>query len=566
MTTTLTRPVRHARAVPPRVEPVTGGRHRRRRRSGRAGVITALAGVLVFVALVVPRELGQLTPLAFVRIPVEALIGLTVLIILPSRTGKILAACGGLLLGVLTVVRMLDMGFRETLVRPFDPVLDWVLLDDAWSFLADSVGPGGATSAAVVAVAIVIALLVLMTRAVLRLTRVAVRHRMVTARAVAVLSVAWLVCAALGAQLVAPVPVASRGAAALLYQKAVAVPATIKDEDTFTTLAAVDAFRDTPPDRLLAGLRGKDVVLTFVESYGRTAVEDPRYAREVDAALNKGTGTLAAAGFSARSGWLTSPVAGGGSWLAHATFSSGLWIDNQQRDRSLTTSDRLTLTSAFQRADWRTVAVMPGNTTAWPEAQFYGFDHVDDARTMGYRGLNFSWSPMPDQYALARFQKTEYGRRDRGPLMSEVVLTSSHVPWTPVPKLRAWKDVRDGTENDAAVRATDGPDVVWQDPERVRDGYRDSIVYSVNSLISWVQTYGDDNLVLVFLGDHQPSPVITGQGASRDVPITVVARDPKVLDRIDGWGWTDGLKPAPQAPVWKMDAFRDRFFTAFGDR
>jgi hypothetical protein len=37
-----------------------------------------------------------------------------------------------------------------------------------------------------------------------------------------------------------------------------------------------------------------------------------------------------------------------------------------------------------------------------------------------------------------------------------------------------------------------------------------------------------------------------------------------VLDRVAGWGWTDGLRPAADAPVWRMDAFRDRFLTAFG--
>ena len=79
-----------------------------------------------------------------------------------------------------------------------------------------------------------------------------------------------------------------------------------------------------------------------------------------------------------------------------------------------------------------------------------------------------------------------------------------------------------------------------------------------------MQTYGDDNLVLVFLGDHQPAAVVTGENASRDVPISIVARDRAVLDRISGWGWQDGLKPGPQAPVWRMDAFRDRFLTAFG--
>ena len=79
-----------------------------------------------------------------------------------------------------------------------------------------------------------------------------------------------------------------------------------------------------------------------------------------------------------------------------------------------------------------------------------------------------------------------------------------------------------------------------------------------------METYGDDNLVLILLGDHQPSPIVTGQGASRDVPISIVARDRAVFQRIAPWGWHEGLKPDPQAPVWRMDAFRDRFLSAFG--
>jgi hypothetical protein len=106
--------------------------------------------------------------------------------------------------------------------------------------------------------------------------------------------------------------------------------------------------------------------------------------------------------------------------------------------------------------------------------------------------------------------------------------------------------------------------ILTRDPTRVRTDYRTSIEYSLDSLISYVETYGGDNLVLVFLGDHQPAPIVVGDGASRDVPITIVAHDRAVLDRVSGWGWQNGLKPGPQAPVWRMDAFRDRFLTTFG--
>ena len=105
---------------------------------------------------------------------------------------------------------------------------------------------------------------------------------------------------------------------------------------------------------------------------------------------------------------------------------------------------------------------------------------------------------------------------------------------------------------------------MWQSGDRVRAAYGQSIRYTLRTLISFVRTYRDPNLVLVVLGDHQPATVVTGEGASHDVPVTVIAHDPAVLARIAPWHWQPGLLPGADAPVWRMDAFRDRFLTAFG--
>jgi hypothetical protein len=43
----------------------------------------------------------------------------------------------------------------------------------------------------------------------------------------------------------------------------------------------------------------------------------------------------------------------------------------------------------------------------------------------------------------------------------------------------------------------------------------------------------------------------------------VISRDPAVMDRISSWGWQDGLRPDPKAPVLPMDQFRDLFLGAF---
>ena len=106
--------------------------------------------------------------------------------------------------------------------------------------------------------------------------------------------------------------------------------------------------------------------------------------------------------------------------------------------------------------------------------------------------------------------------------------------------------------------------VVWRSPASVRAAYGQSIEYSLSSLVSFVQHYGNDNTVLVLLGDHQPANIVSGQDADHDVPITVVARDRVRARRSSPAG--DGRTGCTRHPTHRsarMDTFRDRFLTAF---
>jgi hypothetical protein len=407
------------------------------------------------------------------------------------------------------------------------------------------------------------AIVALMTLSVLRLTRLVVRRRTAAARVGTVLAAIWVICALLGAQFVPDVPVASGSAAALAYDHVLQARTSVQDQQAFAPDAVADAFRDTPDDKLLTALRGKDVIVAYVESYGRDAVEAPDFAAQVGAVLDDGNRRLSAAGFSSRSAFLTSSTFGGISWLAHSTFQSGLWIDNQPRYEKLLASHRATLSSAFRRAGWQTVGVMPGVETDWQEGGFYGYDRFYDAPKLAYRGPTFGFGYMPDQYTLSTFQRFERAAPGHAPVMAEIPLVSSHLAWAHIPQLVDWGKVGDGSVFAPMVNDGQETNIVRSNTVETRTDYRRSIEYSLNSLISYVETYGNDNLVLVFLGDHQ-APIITDPGASRDVPVTIVAHDRAVKDRIADWGWQDGLKPGPQAPVWRMDAFRDRFLTAFG--
>ncbi|MFI7413350.1 sulfatase [Streptomyces sp. NPDC049627] len=523
-----------------------------------------LAGALVLAALLVPNRLDWITVQQFLRLPVEAIFLAAVLLALPSKARRITAVVLGAFLGLSILLKCLDMGFRQTLARPFDLVFDWVLLNDAADFLKDSLGRSGEVLALGGVIVLAVAVLVVSALAVVRLADVLARHRPMAVRTTLVLGIVWVICFTLGLQF-GGTTLATKSYAQYLANRVQYVRDGLGDAEDFKKQLPVDAFADTPPDQLLTGLRGKDVMFTFIESYGRVAIDDPAMAPEVDATLKEGDARLKSAGFAARSGWLRSPVTGAGSWLAHSTFLSGLWVKNQQRYRTLTTSDRATLTSYFQKSGaWRTVGIVPGVRKSWPEGKYFGLDHIYDSTHLGYQGPYFSWSPVPDQFSLESFQKLEHGRKNRDPLMAQIILASSHNPWSPIPRTIDWNDLGDGSVFHKIKKEGTDPTEVWKSSERVRTEYRKAIQYSLDSLTQWVERYGDDNTVLVFLGDHQPVPTVTAGSTSRDVPVTIVARDKKVLDRIADWGWTDGLKPAENAPTWGMDRFRDRFMTAYG--
>jgi hypothetical protein len=127
-----------------------------------------------------------------------------------------------------------------------------------------------------------------------------------------------------------------------------------------------------------------------------------------------------------------------------------------------------------------------------------------------------------------------------------------------------WDSVGDGSIYDPQPAEGLAPSVVWQDPHHVQQLYGESIQYSLQSLFSFVSHADDPNLVLLVLGDHQPAAEVSGAHAGHDVPVSIIAKDPTVLDRVSSWRWEAGMLPSPSAPVWRMDAFRDRFLAAFG--
>ena len=193
----------------------------RRTRTLAGWVLTLLAAVFVYIALVVPDTIakpknGTYFEAAFVRLPLELIVGAAVLLALAPRWRRWAATLFGLGLGVVVILKIANIGFRIVLGRAFNPVLDWPLFQDGYNAVSETDGRTKAIAAAIGAAVAAVIALVVCTLAVLRLTKLTARYPGPARRTLVGLSAAWIALAISGITWFPYAPVASDTAAGLL--------------------------------------------------------------------------------------------------------------------------------------------------------------------------------------------------------------------------------------------------------------------------------------------------------------------------------------------------------------
>lgn len=534
--------------------------------SGRRAVLSVVMfAVIGFTACMMPDNPGAFHPAAFLRIPLEVPLLALALLLLPRRMAALVALLATAVVFCLLFLKLADVGVLSAFQRRFNPYLDLKMLFDGWNLLSGAIGKLGAALAIGLAAGALTALIGAFWWACIRMTRLGRQARRAAVAGFAIILAVGLGLLAGGSR-VGLKDVAELRVAPYLGERLSLVARSVADIRRFEDELTADKGY-AGGDGLFARIRGRDVILVFIESYGRSAIEDPRYGALIKPRLDSVDRQLQAAGFSAASGWTRSPTVGGLSWLAHGTLLSGLWVDSQARYDLLMKSERASLNRLFRDAGWRTVAVMPAITMDWPEAAYYGYDQILASKDLGYRGKPFNWVTMPDQYTLSAFDRlARQPARDAGePVMAEIALISSHAPWTPVPKLIDWQAVGDGTVFNDQAESGDSPQVVWSDHDRVRRQYVETIDYTLETLGDYIARFGGD-AVFVVLGDHQPAALVTGPDASRAVPFHVVSRDVSLIEAFRSDGFTMGMTPDGQGPEPSMDSMRDRLLRHFSAR
>jgi hypothetical protein len=310
----------------------------------------------------------------------------------------------------------------------------------------------------------------------------------------------------------------------------------------------------------LQHVKGSDVLLVFVESYGIVS-----YEREIASGLAAAREQLAreidATQRSVVSAFVESPTFGGSSWLAHLSLLSGIEVRDPDTNALLMTQRRDTLVHAFGRRGFRTIALMPGLRQPWREGAFYGFDVIYGADQLAYAGPEFGWFAIPDQYSLARVDALERSHPAGSRFMFFPTI-STHFPFSPTPPYQVnWARM-------LSPKPYDGPDIVrayaaQPDWTNFRPGYVDALTYDFTVLAGYLKQWPERALTMIVIGDHQPPAAVSGQGAPWYVPMHVITKEPTILDRLTGRGFVDGLTPT-QTPVARMHELTPILLEAFG--
>lgn len=522
----------------------------------RAALFSLLAIALLAVLFTVPGIPAHFTFSHWLNVPFDVPVIVLLLLFFKRSWSTTIRILVTLTVLSLLLLRLGDLISRAAFGRAFNPIAEWHLVQQGWTLTSDTIGKSEAMAMAFGGIVVLLILAALLFWSLGYLGRLSSgwRKSYIVASCVVLVmaSVATLSPAMRGYLLPGKWVVANELVGRVQYTQW-----AIQDQAEFTEQLQDDEFLVSQPS--FAALDGRDVIILFVESYGRTFVDSSQFNELAAKRLQAVQGEIESAGLHAKSAWVDSPIRGGRSWLAHASVASGLRLTSQARFDRLISSDRKPLAGLFKQAGWNTSVVLPVVKTDWVEGAWYQVDHFIDHQALDYKGEDFGFVTMPDQYTLSAFESEVRGKED-APLMAHIGLLDSHAPWGPLPQHQSWDDITDGSLFDGTQRYGDRHS--WARPEPVRKAYGVALDQNLKLVGEYLVRYADDALVIV-LGDHQPASVIAGWAPNAHVPMHIFSADPTLLERLPDDIFTDGMMPFAESDALPMESIRGLIGTVF---
>lgn len=317
-------------------------------------------------------------------------------------------------------------------------------------------------------------------------------------------------------------------------------------EATLPVAGTLERAMKATPDEALGSLRGRDFKLIFLESYGAMAFEHARVGSELAPARAQLALDIAGSGRVVASAYVRAATFAGASELSHLSLLSGIDLSDPLRHDLLLTTRRPTLSHLFSRAGYQTVGLYPALSWDWAESRFYGFDLFLDARDLRYEGPPLGYWKVPDQFSLARFNQLHPVSEEAPPRFLFFPTITSHLPFGPVPPYQPDWD-RLLTPDPFGAAETERLRTAYVDWLDMLPNYVGMFDYTYRWLGGYLRRPEPRESVMLWVGDHQPAASVSGEGASWDVPVHVVTRDPALLQRFVELGFRPGLEPVRPA-------------------
>ena len=325
----------------------------------------------------------------------------------------------------------------------------------------------------------------------------------------------------------------------------------------------VDEAMAKPAGQPLAALNQRDVNMIFLETYGAVLYDQPESSSAVAQTRAELEKAILASGRKVVSAFYVSPTIGGASDLAHLSVLSGIDLKDSRKHDVLLTTERPNLMDVFSRGGYETFGVYHSVGWDWVERAYYGYDQYVDGPALGYEGPAFGFWKIPDQYAAARLEELYPRNESAKPRFTFFPTISSHFPFHQVPPYQSdWKKLLgpEPFDADAAARAQAEP-VNW---ENMKPDYLRTINYTNTWLAGYFEQPEPRETVYVMIGDHQPTGSVSHEATSWDVPVFVVSKDNRLLDRFRTMGFSDGLTPKKRVPLGSLHELTNTLLKAFG--
>jgi hypothetical protein len=143
---------------------------------------------------------------------------------------------------------------------------------------------------------------------------------------------------------------------------------------------------------------------------------------------------------------------------------------------------------------------------------------------------------------IAKLDALAAAAKPRVPVFAFFPTTNTHTPFSPTPPYQPdWPRVlTDAPFPDAELARVwqQVPDWLDLGPDYVR-----AVAYTYETLGGYLRLRRDKDFVMILLGDHQPPAVVSGEGASWEVPVHVITSRRAILDALVARGFTPGLSP-----------------------